>query len=183
MSEKEKVIERAIEIRKQLFECGIEGFLILSRNGLPVLERFYNENQSYKLGDSVLTAGFLSALTRFIDDHVAGLLSDIGVHVYRLFFDYNEDLLFVLVYNEFKLSNLPHSEFLTLFKGTLSEIKSTFRELTTEFDGMRSLVENPFKLDKFSEFLDEIGPQLDRIIYKSHNLLMNIINQEDTEEI
>ena len=178
MSEKSK----AVEIRNALYNLGIEGFLILTRNGLPVLERFYNENESYKLGDSVLTAGFLSALTRFIDDHVAGLLSDIGIHVYRLFFDYNEDLLFVIVYDEFKLSNLPHSEFLTLFKGTLSEIKSTFRELTTEFD-VKSLVDNPFKLDKLSAFLEEdLGPKFDRVIYKSHNLLMGIINDEETND-
>ena len=108
--------EKTIEVRKALYESGIEGFLILTRNGLPVLERFYNENESYKLGDSVLTAGFLSALTRFIDDHVAGLLSDLGMHVYRLFFDYNEDLLFILVYDEYKLSSLQFSELLTLFK-------------------------------------------------------------------
>ena len=111
MSEKSK----AVEIRNALYNLGIEGFLILTRNGIPVLERFYNEKESYILCDSVLTAWFLSALTRFIDDHVAGLLSDIGIHVYRLFFDYNEDLLFVIVYDEFKLSILPHSEFLTLF--------------------------------------------------------------------
>lgn len=169
--------ERTIEIRKALYEKGIEGFIILTRNGLPVLERFYNENQDYKLGDSVLTAGFLSALTRFIDDHVAGLLSDIGMHVYRLFFDYNEDLLFLIVYDEYKLNNLPLSEFLTLFKGTLSEIKSSFRELTGEFN-LNGLTDNPFKLDKFSEFLEDMGPRFDRIIFKSHNMLMEIIKED-----
>ena len=132
------------------------------------------------MGDSVLTAGFLSALTRFIDDHVAGLLSDVGMHVYRLFFDYNEDLLFLIVYDEYKLSSLPLSEFLTLFKGTLSEIKSTFRELTTEFE-IHSMVDNPFKLDKFSAFLKEIGPKFDRIIYKSHLLLLSIIEQDEAQ--
>ena len=184
LAETEKEIDQEVkkstEVRKALYERGIEGFLILTRNGLPVLERFYNENESYKLGDSVLTAGFLSALTRFIDDHVAGLLSDIGVHVYRLFFDYNEEMLFIIVYDEYKLSNLPLSEFLTLFKGTLSEIKSTFRELTGEFE-LKTLVENPFRLDKFSEFLNEIGPKFDRIIFKSHNMLMNIISETERE--
>ena len=174
-------MDKMVEIRNALYEKGIEGFLILTRNGLPVLERFYNENELYKLGDSVLTAGFLSALTRFIDDHVAGLLSDIGMHVYRLFFDYNDDLLFVLVYDEYKLSSLPLSEFLTLFKGTLSEIKSTFRELTGEFD-IKKFVDNPFKLDKFSEFLEELGPKFDRIIYKSHVMLMDIIQDEEKQE-
>ena len=174
--------EKTIEVRKALYESGIEGFLILTRNGLPVLERFYNENESYKLGDSVLTAGFLSALTRFIDDHVAGLLSDLGMHVYRLFFDYNEDLLFILVYDEYKLSSLPFSELLTLFKGTLSEIKSTFRELTIEFD-IHGMVDNPFKLDKFSAFLNSIGPTFDRIIYKSHILLLGIIKEEELQRV
>lgn len=178
MTEQEKVVE----IRKALYEAGIEGFIILTRNGLPVLERFYNENESYKLGDSVLTAGFLSALTRFIDDHVAGLLSDVGMHVYRLFFDYNEDLLFLIVYDEYKLSNLPFTELLTLFKGTLSEIKSTFRELTIEFE-IHDMVENPFKLDRFSAFLQTIGPKFDRIIYKSHQLLLSIIEQDEAQRI
>ena len=178
MAETEK--EKIIEVRKALYEKGIEGFIILTRNGLPVLERFYNESESYKLGDSVLTAGFLSALTRFIDDHVAGLLSDLGMHVYRLFFDYNEDLLFIIVYDEYKLNSLPLSNFLTLFKGTLAEIKSTFRELTIEFD-IHGMIDNPFKLDKFSAFLDEVGPKFDRIIYKSHNLLMDIIAEKNTD--
>ncbi len=174
--------EKTVEVRKSLYKSGIEGFIILTRNGLPVLERFYNDNESYKLGDSVLTAGFLSALTRFIDDHVAGLLSDLGMHVYRLFFDYNEDLLFIIVYDEYKLSSLPMLELLTLFKGTLSEIKSTFRELTIEFD-IHGLVDNPFKLDKFSAFLNKIGPTFDRIIYKSHLLLLDIIKQDEQQNI
>ena len=180
MNEEKSV--KTIEVRKALYEQGIEGFIILTRNGLPVLERFYNENESYKLGDSVLTAGFLSALTRFIDDHVAGLLSDIGMHVYRLFFDYNEDLLFLIVYDEYKLSSLPLNEFLTLFKGTLSEIKSTFRELTTDFD-IHGMLDNPFRLDKFSEFLNKIGPTFDRIIFKSHNILMEIIKEDEANKI
>ena len=62
----------------------------------------------------------------------------------------------------------------------MSEIKSTFRELTIEFD-VKGLVDNPFKLDKFSAFLEHIGPKFDRIIYKSHNMLMSIINNEEDD--
>ena len=48
---------------------------------------------------------------------------------------------------------------------------------------MKSLVDNPFKLDKLSAFLEEdLGPKFDRVIYKSHNLLMGIINDEETND-
>ena len=167
-------LKKSSDIKKSLLAQGVEGFIILTRNGLPVLERFYNEDEAYKLGDSVLTAGFLSAFTRFVDDHVAGLLSDIGLHTYRLFFDYTEELLFLIIYDEYKLSGLPIQEFLTLFKGSLSEIKSTFRELVAEFP-MEELMDNPKKLEKLTAILNSVGPKFDRIINKSHSMIIKMI--------
>lgn len=167
------------QIKIALKELGIKGFMILTKAGIPIIERIYDSNLD--LGsDPLITAGFLSAFARFADEHVSGLLSDIGLHTYRLFFDYSESLLFLLIYDEMKMSNLPISKFLMLFKGTLSEIKSSIREfegdLGSEEISFQKLLENPKSLENMSNILETVAPQFDRILFKSHNLLMDLLD-------
>jgi predicted regulator of Ras-like GTPase activity (Roadblock/LC7/MglB family) len=168
-------------ISDKLNLLGIKGFIIITKDGIPVIERIYDETLDIGT-DTFLTAGFLSAFARFADEHVSGLLSDIGLHTYRLFFDYDEHLMFLLIYDEMKMSDLPVSEFLMLFKGTMSEIKSLIREFFLEESrsSLKKMIENPKSLEALSSMLQNVSPQFDRILFKSHNMLMKLIKNIET---
>ena len=167
------------QIPEKLSSLGVKGFIVITKDGIPVLERIYDS--SMDLGtDTFLTAGFLSAFARFADEHVSGLLSDVGLHTYRLFFDYTEHLLFLLIYDEMKMGNLPVSNFLMLFKGTMSEIKSLLIEFFADQSdiSLRQMIENPKSLEALSKMLETVSPQFDRILYKSHTMLIEMLETE-----
>ena len=85
------------DIKEKLLELGIRGLLIITRYGLPFLVRPYLKNEKEPIfgHESTLFSGFLAGLGKFADDQTAGLISDIGLHNIRLFFDYTEDLIFL----------------------------------------------------------------------------------------
>ena len=171
------MLKNPIDYGTDLNALGIKAFIIITKNGIPVMERIYDNNLDIGT-DTFLTAGFLSAFARFADEQVSGLLSDIGLHTYRLFFDYSEHLLFLLVYDEIKLNKLPVGKFLMLFKGTMSEIKSLIREFFLEDsnESIMEMLEDPKALENLSTALGTVGMQCDRIIIKSHKMLMELLD-------
>ncbi|MHA2364194.1 MAG: hypothetical protein ACXAC7_09570 [Candidatus Hodarchaeales archaeon] len=164
------------EISKELVQLGIRGIFIITRDGLPILVRRYAKTAKFFEEDPTLLSGFLAGLGNFADDQISGLLSDIGLHTIRLFFDYTEHIIFLLAFDEMKLLELPAHMTRTLVKGSMAEIKSSIQEFFSDVDETISeIAENPRLFKRVRESLAEIGPVLDRILYKSHLELLKLI--------
>lgn len=165
------------EIRDKLVELGIRGLLIITRNGLPILVRPYVKSGQIFGKDPALFSGFLAGLGKFADDQTAGLLSDIGLHTVRLFFDYTEDMIFLLAFDEIKLEHLSGMEVRTLVKGTMAEIKSSIQAYFSDAGiTIDKIVDNPKLFEHHRNNLTTIALVLDRIVYKSHVQLLEVMN-------
>lgn len=139
--------DEAEPIKSKLQHLGILGIFILTRDGMPLLVREYNPVPFAK--EPLLVGGFLSAFGKFATEEVSGLLSDIGLHTARLFFDYTEDLLFLLAIDEMHVQSLPTTEVRMVTKGSLSEVKSALLEYFADYsEKVEDLVGNPRLFEK-----------------------------------
>ncbi|MFW9928672.1 MAG: hypothetical protein ACFFD1_04715 [Candidatus Thorarchaeota archaeon] len=195
MSPDNSPVDKRTQVKIDLANFGVFGLYILTREGLPLVERNYKSilggNQKEVTGltfgsDTLLVAGFFSAIAKFATEKISGLLSDIGLHVLRLFFDFTEELIFILVFDELKLQELPFYEIRTMLKGTLSQVKSIFETYFGEDkeDGKPSDIEilskNIAELERLRDSLTRLYPQIDRLIHKSYREVFSIITDEGT---
>jgi hypothetical protein len=167
-------IDKGTQIKSDLSDFGIYGLYILTREGLPLVERNYKDDTHTTFGsDSLLVAGFFSAIAKFASDKISGLLSDIGFHTIRLFFDFSEDLFFILVFDEMKLQGYPFTDIRTMCKGTTSQIKAIFESYFSEDSSedeptdIEMISQDMRKLERLRENFSRMYPQVDRILHKS----------------
>ncbi|HKZ39653.1 MAG TPA: hypothetical protein VJ044_01755 [Candidatus Hodarchaeales archaeon] len=161
----------------QLLEnSGIRGIFIITNDGFPLIVREYGDPIKATISEQFLLSGFLSAVSRFVIDQVAGLLSDMGLHTLRLFFDYTEELIFLMAVEEARIQLLSTYELRTLFKGTLAEAKSAISEYFSGYsESIASLVKNPEAFEKIRQDLSTVGIAIDRLVYKSYNEMMEML--------
>ncbi|OLS19467.1 MAG: hypothetical protein HeimC3_45470 [Candidatus Heimdallarchaeota archaeon LC_3] len=182
--------DKDIKTKAELANFGIFGLYILTREGLPLIERNYKSlpGQSRKDGnntvfgsDSLLVAGFFSAIAKFASEKISGLLSDIGFHTIRLFFDFTEELIFILVFDEMKLQMLPFFEIRTVCKGTISQVKQIFETyFSDEKDSgdkspISQITRNMADLERLRDSFSKLYPQIDRILHKSFREVKTVL--------
>ena len=181
--------DKSTKIRDDLANFGIFGLYILTREGLPLVERYYKNlpGQSQKDGqntafgsDSLLVAGFFSAIAKFASEKISGLLSDIGFHTIRLFFDFTEELIIILVFDEMKLQMVPFYEVRTICKGTVSQVKQIFEtyfgdEKGSEKSHLSKITHNMADLERVRENFSKLYPQIDRILHKSFREVKTVL--------
>lgn len=85
-----------------LAATGLDSMLILNNNGIPLVVRHYRED-SLLSNDEVLVSSFFSAMSTFANQLLLSYISDIGLVNQRLFFKYQGDVIYVLVFDEGKL--------------------------------------------------------------------------------
>ena len=152
---------------KELSEYGIQGFFILTRDGHPLLERYYVQELSTTKDNSFLIAGFLSAITRFAAEVIPGLLSDIGFHTTRLHLEFTNELLLVLMYDEALLQEMTVRDARILMKGTLANLKLVL-EIYLGSEVQTEETYNPLKIDNLRNNLIAIKDKVDQILEKSY---------------
>ena len=64
-----------------------------------------------------------------------------------------------------------------LFKGTLSEIKSLITEFFADQSdfSLKNMLENPKSLETLSSILENVADKFDRILFKSHRMLLEMV--------
>jgi hypothetical protein len=175
-------IDKGTQIKADLSDFGIYGLYILTREGLPLVERNYKGDSKTTFGsDSLLVAGFFSAIAKFASEKISGLLSDIGFHTIRLFFDFTEELIFILVFEEMKLQVLPFYDIRMMIKGTTSQIKAIFESYFGEEGSEDSptdievITKNMKKLEKIRENFSKLYPQIDKLLHKSYREVKSLL--------
>lgn len=174
--------DKGTQVKADLSNFGIYSLYILTREGLPLIERNYKGSSNSTFGsDSLLVAGFFSAIAKFASEKISGLLSDIGFHTIRLFFDFTEELIFILVFEEMKLQELPFYDIRMMIKGTISQIKGIFGSYFGEetSDGEQTDIEkiskNMPELERIRENFKKLYPQIDRILHKSYREVIDLL--------
>lgn len=161
-----KMADSAEKIKK----LGIHGFFIVTENGLPVLDRMYADNMVD--GRVETLTGMMSTVVKFNHKLVKdGLLSDIGLQTSRIYFDFINSLIFVLVIEEKTILNYKLIDIQTLLKGTISNIKSLFQ---VKFGD----ISDPDALDIFSLkeiFGEDILNKVDQMILSSFIQLQTLL--------
>lgn len=151
-------------------DLGIQGFFIVTENGLPVLDRLYNEDLSSNRVETLTS--MMSTVVKFNHQLVQdGLLTDIGLQTSRIYFDFIKEIIFVLVVEENKVLNLKLIDIQTLLKGTISNIKSLFQ---VKFGD----INDPDAMDIFmlqEIFGEDIIQKVDSMILTSFNKLIETL--------
>ena len=158
---------------EKIKELGIQGFFIVTENGLPVLDRVYTTDLTSDKRVETLTS-MMSTVVRFNHQLVQdGLLTDIGLQTSRIYFDFIKEIIFVLVVEENQaLLNYKLIDIQTLLKGTISNIKSLFQVKFGEiadFDAM-----DVFMLQEI--FGEDILEKVDKMIISSYTELLKMFN-------
>ena len=152
--------------KEEIKELGIQGFFIVTENGLPVLDRMYETGIAN--GRVEKLTSMMSTVVKFNHQLVQdGLLTDIGLQTSRIYFDFIKEIIFILVVEEksvleYKLFNIQ-----TLLKGTISNIKSLFQVKFGE-------IEDPNALDIFTLqeiFGNDIEEKIDKMLLSSFTQL------------
>ena len=152
--------------KEEIKELGIQGFFIVTENGLPVLDRMYETGITN--GRVEKLTSMMSTVVKFNHQLVQdGLLTDIGLQTSRIYFDFIKEIIFILVVEEksvleYKLFNIQ-----TLLKGTISNIKSLFQVKFGE-------IEDPNALDIFTLqeiFGNDIEDKIDKMLLSSFTQL------------
>jgi len=146
-------------------ELGIQGFFIVTENGLPILDRMYVEDITSERVEKLTS--MMSTVVRFNHQLVTdGLLTDIGLQTSRVYFDFIKEIIFVLVVEEKTILSFKLLDIQTLLKGAISNIKSLFQVKFGE-------ISDPDALDVF--MLKEIFGE--DIITKVDNMLVSSFTQ------
>lgn len=154
---------------EKIKSLGIQGFFIVTENGLPVLDRVYTDDVVN--GRVETLTSMMSTVVKFNAQLVQdGLLTDVGLQTKRLYFDFIKEIIFVLVVEEKRVLNLRLIDIQTLLKGTISNIKSLFQVKFGE-------ISDPDALDIFSLqeiFGEDILEKVDAMLLSSYTQLMTI---------
>jgi hypothetical protein len=152
-------------------ELGIQGFFIVTDNGLPILDRVYTTEITSSGGVETLTS-MISTVVQFNHKLVQdGLLTDIGLQTSRIYFDFIKEIIFVLLVEEKSLLNYKLLDVQTLLKGTISNIKSLFQVKFGQ-------ISDPDALDIFALkeiFGENILEKIDQMIHTSFIDLLNMM--------
>lgn len=164
------------EYMSKLNELGIQAFFIVSENGFPIIDRIYNPSDLGVSGNRVETlTSMMSTVVRFNQNLIQnGLLSDIGLHTSRIFFDYLQEIIFVLLVDENSLAHYELFNVQTILKGTISNVKSLFQSKLGMDDG----IEDPDMMDIESlkeNFGKDILEKVDEMIYTSYTELLQAL--------
>ena len=160
-----------MEQTEEIKNLGIQGFFIVTENGLPVLDRLYNADLSSNRVETLTS--MMSTVVKFNHQLVQdGLLTDIGLQTSRIYFDFIKEIIFVLVVEEKTVLNLKLIDIQTLLKGTISNIKSLFQ---VKFGD----INDPDALDIFmlkEIFGEDILQKVDSMILSSFNELIESLD-------
>lgn len=155
---------------EKIKELGIQGFFIVTENGLPVLDRVYSDN--IVNGRVETLTSMMSTVVKFNHQLVQdGLLTDIGLQTKRLYFDFIKEIIFVLVIEEKTVLNYKLIDIQTLLKGTISNIKSLFQVKFGDINDPDTL--DIFELQEI--FGDDITDKVDSMILSSFTQLLNMM--------
>lgn len=154
------------DFTKELSENGIQGFFVLTRDGHPLLERYYVKELNSAKDNSFLIAGFLAAISRFAAEVIPGLLSDIGFHTTRLHLEFTNELLLVLMYDEALLQDMSVRDARILMKGTLANLKIVL-EMYLGSEIQTEETYNPLKIDNLRNSLISLKENVDHLLEKS----------------
>ncbi|MHA2362551.1 MAG: hypothetical protein ACXAC7_01240 [Candidatus Hodarchaeales archaeon] len=148
---------------KALCDLGMQGFLMVSRDGFPLIERSYQSEESLKDHQEVENySAVVTAIIKFANDLTKGLISDMGLHTSRLYFDFFSDyFVLIIIFDESKLLHFRLHEIQMLMKGTLSAIKDAFIIHLGEpgFDSADLIL--------YKDKMEELSSTFDEILYDS----------------
>ena len=159
------------DLLSKLESIGIQAFFIVTENGFPVIDRVYQPAELGIKGGRVETlTSMMSTVVRFNHQLVEeGLLSDIGLHTSRIYFDFLRGLIFVLMVDESTIVNHHLYNIQTLLKGTISNVKTMFQAKLGEE------IEDPDLIDVetlSSIFGDDFLVKVDEELFKSYTELL-----------
>ena len=156
-----------MEKEEKIRELGIQGFFIVTDNGLPILDRLYT--QEIVNGKVETITSMMSTVVKFNHQLVLeSLLTDVGLQTSRLYFDFIKEIIFVLVVEEKKLLQY---KLVDILKGTISNIKSLFQ---VKFGD----ISDPDALDIFSLkeiFGEDIVDKVDDMIITAFTQLSSLL--------
>ena len=164
--------ETKSETYLELYKLGIQGFFIVTENGLPILDRIYTDEIA-KAGRIETLTSMMSTVVKFNHQLVQnGLLTDIGLQTSRIYFDFIKEIIFVLMVEEKNVLQYKLLSIQTLLKGTMANVKSLFQAKFGE-------IEDPDMLDAFGLkdiFGDDIIDRIDDMILKSYTDLLQVVD-------
>lgn len=163
-------------ITKLIADFGIQAFFIVTDNGLPLLNRVYKATELGLEGDDKVESltSMISTVVRFNQQLVKdGLLSDIGLLTSRIYFDYLESIIFVLMVDERSLLEKRLSDIQILLKGTISTVKTKFQaELKRDLNVPETLT-----IELLQEiFGKDVVSVIDEYVYSSYKSLSNALS-------
>lgn len=168
---------------KELEKLGFEGFFVFTKNARPILLRSYSDTLppiTDKTSHEI--AALISSMIKIaeqLSQHL-GLLRDVALHTFRLFIDYWDDIIFVLVFNERHYLEYRTSELLLLMKGTISLVKEIFHVVISEAQnfGSQDLLTLPelAEQERFQPILETV----DRVLHESYFKMIESLNLTPT---
>ena len=108
-------------------KIGLNSLYIVDSSGLPILIRNYFADE-YSDEKNIIITSFASAITIFAQNILVSFISDIGIEDKRLFFKYQSDFIYLLVFDEDKLKGLTLNKLHELMAITVWRLDAIFKE-------------------------------------------------------
>lgn len=160
----------------ELQKLGFQGFFILTKDARPIVFRSYsdllppiNDKSSHEISGLIAT---MIQIAGQLSQHL-GLLRDVALHTFRLFIDYWDNLIFVLVFDEQHYMDFKTSDVLLLMKGTISLVKESFQIVISESDTFEST-----DLLVLQEHISSVLETIDSVLYESYTKMLQTLNLE-----
>ena len=165
----------SVDYYQKLHDLGLQAFLIVTLDGLPICRRIYDNTISLDMKNDQKSienlTGVMSTLVKFANDLTKSLVTDLGLHTMRIYFDFFSDFLMCIMFNEKRLLEMKLKDIQLLMKGTLSEEKDIFMVHLRE-QPQDSATED---LIYYRDLMDQINPLLDEILYDSFRRAIKFI--------
>ncbi len=116
-------------------------------------------------------SGVISTLVKFANDLNNSLVTDLGLHTFRIFFDFFSDFMIFILFEEKKLLDVKLRNIQVLMKGTLSDIKDVFMVHLRE-----QPLGSPDDLVSYRDLIDRISDTIDQILYDSFKRALRTIS-------
>ena len=116
-------------------------------------------------------SGVISTLVKFANDLNNSLVTDLGLHTFRIFFDFFSDFMIFILFEEKKLLDVKLRNIQVLMKGTLSDIKDVFMVHLRE-----QPLDSPDDLVSYRDLIDRISDTIDQILYDSFKRALRTIS-------
>ncbi|MHA2363040.1 MAG: hypothetical protein ACXAC7_03720 [Candidatus Hodarchaeales archaeon] len=169
------------KLAKEFDSLGILGFFIFTRHATPIILRSYSDQlppitdeASYQL------SALISSMIQIAEKIVGGsLLRDVALHTSRMFIDYWDELIFVLVYDEPSYMDYRTSDILSLMKGSISLVKDSFQILITETPDF-NINEIHVLIDTYRDKFKSLIESIDTVLYNSYFRMLESLNLKPT---